>query len=56
MPAIMPGEVRVSIAEVLSAEQAAGLIPDQAVVAISSSSGLNTPDRVLGAIGARFAA
>ena len=45
-----------SIVEVLSAEQAAGLIPDRAVVAISSSSGLNTPDRVLRAIGERFAA
>jgi propionate CoA-transferase len=43
-----------SIARVLSAEQAAALIPDGAVVAISSSSGLNTPDRVLRAIGERF--
>jgi acyl CoA:acetate/3-ketoacid CoA transferase len=44
-----------SVARVLSAEEAAGLIPDRAVVAISSSSGLNTPDRVLRAIGERFA-
>ena len=31
------------------------MIPDRAVVAISSSSGLNTPDRVLRAIGEHFA-
>jgi acyl CoA:acetate/3-ketoacid CoA transferase len=40
---------------VLSADDAARLIPDRAVVAISSSSGLNTPDRMLRAIGERFA-
>lgn len=44
-----------SIARVLSADEAAALIADGAVVAISSSSGLNTPDRVLRAIGERFA-
>jgi propionate CoA-transferase len=45
-----------STARVLSAEDAARLIPDGAVVAISSSSGLNTPDRVIRAIGERFEA
>ena len=44
-----------SLAQALSADDAARLIPDRAVVAISSSSGLNTPDRVLRAIGERFA-
>ena len=44
-----------SLARVLSADEAARLIPDRAVVAISSSSGLNTPDRVIRAIGERFA-
>jgi acyl CoA:acetate/3-ketoacid CoA transferase len=39
----------------MSPDDAARLIPDGAVVAISSSSGLNTPDRVLQAIGERFA-
>ncbi|MGH6901048.1 MAG: CoA-transferase, partial [Geminicoccaceae bacterium] len=39
----------------MSADEAARLVPDRAVVAISSSSGLNTPDRVLRAIGDRFA-
>ena len=43
-----------SVARVLSAEGAAALVPDRAVVAISSSSGLNTPERVLRAIGERF--
>ena len=43
-----------SVARVLSAEEAAALVPDRAVVAISSSSGLNTPERVLRAIGERF--
>jgi propionate CoA-transferase len=42
------------IARVLSADEAAALIADGATVAISSSSGLNTPDRVLRAIGERF--
>jgi propionate CoA-transferase len=45
----------VSLAQTMSADDAARLIPDRAVVAISSSSGLNTPDRVLRAIGERFA-
>jgi acyl CoA:acetate/3-ketoacid CoA transferase len=40
----------------LSFEQAARLVPDGAVVSVSSSSGLNTPDRMLAAIGARFGA
>jgi propionate CoA-transferase len=44
-----------SFAHVLSADEAARLIPDGAVVTISSSSGLNTPERVLRAIGERFA-
>ena len=39
----------------MSPDDAARLIADGAVVAISSSSGLNTPDRVLQAIGERFA-
>jgi acyl CoA:acetate/3-ketoacid CoA transferase len=41
-------------AKLTSFEAAARLIPDGAVVSISSSSGLNTPDRMLAAIGARF--
>ncbi len=45
-----------SFARILSADDAARLIPDGAVVSISSSSGLNTPDRVLRAVGERFAA
>lgn len=40
--------------KVVSFEDAARLIPDGAVVSISSSSGLNTPDRMVAAIGARF--
>ncbi len=44
-----------SSVRVLSADEAALLIADGAVVAVSSSSGLNTPDRVLQAIGERFA-
>ncbi len=42
--------------KVISAEAAAALIPDGAVVSVSSSSGLGCPDAVLEAIGARFAA
>src|ERR687892_1427417 len=42
------------VARVLSADEAAALIADGAAVAISSSSGLNTPERVLRAIGERF--
>jgi propionate CoA-transferase len=44
-----------SLAEVMGPDDAARLIPDRAVVAVSSSSGLNTPDRVLRALGERFA-
>src|ERR1041385_5949014 len=40
--------------KVLSASGAARLIPDGAVVTVSSSSGLGCPDAVLAAIGARF--
>ena len=39
----------------ITAEQAAELIPDEAVVSVSSSSGLGCPDLVLKAIGERFA-
>lgn len=42
--------------KVVSFERAAGLIADGAVVSVSASSGLNTPDRMLAAIGRRFAA
>ena len=40
--------------KVISARQAAGLIADNAVLSISSSSGLGCPDLVLKAIGERF--
>jgi len=40
---------------VLEASVAAGLIPDGAVVTVSSSSGLGCPDAVLAAVGERFA-
>jgi propionate CoA-transferase len=39
---------------ILSADQAAALIPDGAVVTVSSSSGMGCPDAVLAAIGRRF--
>jgi propionate CoA-transferase len=39
---------------VLTADEAAGLVPDGAVVTVSSSSGLGCPDAVLAAIGRRF--
>src|ERR1700675_417719 len=39
---------------VLAADQAARLIPDGAVVTVSSSSGLGCPDAMLAAIGRRF--
>ena len=56
MPTACGGrEVRLSLAQIMSPDDAARLIPDGALVAISSSSGLNTPDRVLRAIGERFA-
>jgi acyl CoA:acetate/3-ketoacid CoA transferase len=38
----------------LTAAQAAALIPDDAVVTVSSSSGLGCPDLMLKAIGERF--
>ncbi len=41
--------------QIISAVQAAQLIPSNSLVTISSSSGLNTPDAVLQAIGERFA-
>ena len=41
--------------KLLTPEAAAALIGDGAVVSVSSSSGLNCPDRVLAAIGERFA-
>jgi propionate CoA-transferase len=41
--------------KIISFEDAARLVADDAVVSISSSSGLNTPDRMLAALGARFA-
>lgn len=41
--------------QVISPEQAAALIPDNAVVCINSSSGLHCPDTVLKALGERFA-
>lgn len=40
--------------KVLTADEAAALIPDGAVVTVSSSSGLGCPDAVLAAIGRRF--
>ena len=40
--------------KVISAAEAARLIPDGAVVTVSSSSGLGCPDATLAAIGARF--
>jgi len=42
------------MAKVISPEQAAQLVGDGDVVMISSSSGLNCPDKVLGALGERF--
>ena len=42
--------------KVISFEAAARLIPDGAVVTVSSSSGLGCPDRMLAAIGSRFEA
>jgi acyl CoA:acetate/3-ketoacid CoA transferase len=40
---------------IMSADDAARLVPDGAVVTVSSSSGLGCPDAVLAAIGRRFA-
>ena len=42
--------------KVLSAREAVGLIPDAAIVTVSSSSALGCPDAVLAALGARFEA
>ena len=42
--------------KLISAAEAASLIPDGAIVSVSSSSGLGCPDAVLAAIGARFEA
>jgi acyl CoA:acetate/3-ketoacid CoA transferase len=39
---------------IVSAAEAVRHIPDNAVVAVNSSSGLNCPDAVLAAIGGRF--
>ena len=39
---------------VVTADEAARLIPDQAIVTVSSSSGLGCPDAVLAAVGRRF--
>jgi acyl CoA:acetate/3-ketoacid CoA transferase len=41
--------------QIVPAEQAAALIPNDSIVVISSSSGLHCPDAVLKAIGERFA-
>lgn len=40
--------------KILSADEAARLVPDGAVVTVSSSSGLGCPDAVLAALGRRF--
>ncbi|MGL6181581.1 MAG: acyl CoA:acetate/3-ketoacid CoA transferase [Aestuariivirga sp.] len=40
--------------KIVSADEAARVIPDDAVVAVNSSSGLNCPDSVLKALGERF--
>jgi propionate CoA-transferase len=44
------------MSKIITADQAARLIPDEAVVTVSSSSGLGCPDAVLAAIGRRFEA
>jgi propionate CoA-transferase len=44
------------MSKIITADQAAALIPDDAVVTVSSSSGLGCPDAVLAAIGRRFEA
>jgi acyl CoA:acetate/3-ketoacid CoA transferase len=44
------------IVPVMAAAEAAELIPDDAVVTVSSSSGLGCPDAVLAALGERYAA
>ena len=45
-----------AFAKILSADAAAALIADEAVVTVSSSSGLGCPDAVLAALGRRFTA
>jgi len=45
-----------SFPRVLTADEAAALIPDEAIVTVSSSSGMGCPDAVLAAIGRRFEA
>ncbi|MFZ2102856.1 MAG: acyl CoA:acetate/3-ketoacid CoA transferase, partial [Oricola sp.] len=40
--------------KIVSAEDAVARIEDNAVVSVSSSSGLGCPDKVLAALGARF--
>ena len=42
------------MSKVISASQAVSVIPDAAMVAVNSSSGLGCPDAVLAALGARF--
>ncbi|HUG62361.1 MAG TPA: acyl CoA:acetate/3-ketoacid CoA transferase [Methylomirabilota bacterium] len=42
------------MSKIITADEAAALIPDDAVVTVSSSSGLGCPDAVLAAIGRRF--
>jgi acyl CoA:acetate/3-ketoacid CoA transferase len=51
-----PHQRKTRMNKVISAENAAQLVRDNDVIAISSSSGLNCPDKTLGALGARFAA
>ena len=50
----MRGTEQRARSKVVSADQAAALISDNAVVSVSSSSGLGCPDAVLAAIGRRF--
>jgi propionate CoA-transferase len=40
--------------KIVSAQEAVRVIPDNAIVAVNSSSGLNCPDAILAALGARF--
>jgi len=40
--------------KILSANDAAGLIPDGATVTVSASSGVSLPDAMLAALGERF--
>ncbi|HSP24279.1 MAG TPA: acyl CoA:acetate/3-ketoacid CoA transferase, partial [Saliniramus sp.] len=43
------------VSKQMSFEDAAGLVPDGAVVSVSAASALGCPDRMLRAIGERFA-